>query len=247
MIDLDGNSADRRGPEAVLAALTDPDAVARWSPVAFEVETMTRAACAPGTRTRVSGKLAGVRVGFDVEVHRGRRPAARAVGPRAGPHGRQLRRRARAGRLDQVHASVSVAKGRGCVAGLMAEATAGLLRAGALSPAVDAHRGHRLAPPKGPSPNDPRADVLAPPATSPRRRREPSPSPRSYGEGDRTPCRRCAASRSTVPAGQYTAVMGPSGSGKSTLMHLLAGLDRPTAGRVYIGGADVAALSRQGS
>ena len=42
-----------------------------------------------------------------------------------------------------------------------------------------------------------------------------------------------------VPVGQFTAVMGPSGSGKSTLMHLLAGLDRPTNGRVKIGDEDI--------
>jgi putative ABC transport system ATP-binding protein len=35
--------------------------------------------------------------------------------------------------------------------------------------------------------------------------------------------------------GTFTAIMGPSGSGKSTLMHLLAGLDRPTAGDVWLG------------
>ena len=35
--------------------------------------------------------------------------------------------------------------------------------------------------------------------------------------------------------GRFTAVMGPSGSGKSTLMYCMAGLDRPTAGRAFIG------------
>jgi putative ABC transport system ATP-binding protein len=46
----------------------------------------------------------------------------------------------------------------------------------------------------------------------------------------------------TVPAGDYVALVGPSGSGKSTLMHLLGGLDRPTSGRLLIGGRDVAGL-----
>jgi putative ABC transport system ATP-binding protein len=44
-------------------------------------------------------------------------------------------------------------------------------------------------------------------------------------------------------AGSFTAIMGPSGSGKSTLMHCLAGLDRPTSGRVLLGGHDLSALN----
>ena len=46
-----------------------------------------------------------------------------------------------------------------------------------------------------------------------------------------------------VPVGQFTAVMGPSGSGKSTLMHILAGLDKPTAGTVTIAGLEISSMS----
>jgi putative ABC transport system ATP-binding protein len=42
--------------------------------------------------------------------------------------------------------------------------------------------------------------------------------------------------------GRFTAIMGPSGSGKSTLMHILAGLDRPTAGSVFLDGDEITAL-----
>ncbi|MET8467857.1 ABC transporter ATP-binding protein, partial [Micromonospora zamorensis] len=43
--------------------------------------------------------------------------------------------------------------------------------------------------------------------------------------------------------GTFTAVMGPSGSGKSTLLQTAAGLDRPTSGRVVIGGTELSGLS----
>ncbi len=46
-----------------------------------------------------------------------------------------------------------------------------------------------------------------------------------------------------VPEGDYVAIMGPSGSGKSTLLNLLGCLDRPTAGRYFLGDDDVATLN----
>ncbi len=64
---------------------------------------------------------------------------------------------------------------------------------------------------------------------------------RRYGEGD-TAVDALRGISVEVPAGQLTAVMGPSGSGKSTLMHILAGLDKPTAGTVAIAGTEITTL-----
>src|SRR6202023_3175533 len=49
-----------------------------------------------------------------------------------------------------------------------------------------------------------------------------------------------------VARGESVAIMGPSGSGKSTLLNLIAGLDRPTAGSVTLGGERVDTLSETG-
>ncbi len=45
-----------------------------------------------------------------------------------------------------------------------------------------------------------------------------------------------------VPHGEYLSVMGPSGSGKTTLFNMVGGIDRPTRGRVFIDGVDIAKL-----
>src|SRR5689334_25253665 len=64
---------------------------------------------------------------------------------------------------------------------------------------------------------------------------------KNYGEGEAEVRALCTVSMD-VAAGEFVAVMGPSGSGKSTLMHLLAGLDRPTEGNVYIEGENVTTM-----
>jgi len=62
-----------------------------------------------------------------------------------------------------------------------------------------------------------------------------------YGAGDAS-VRALDGVSIELERGRFTAVMGPSGSGKSTLMHCLAGLDRPTAGRAFIGDQELEGL-----
>jgi putative ABC transport system ATP-binding protein len=65
---------------------------------------------------------------------------------------------------------------------------------------------------------------------------------RRYGAGD-TAVDALRGVSVDIAAGRLTAVMGPSGSGKSTLMHILAGLDQPTAGEVTVAGEDITGMS----
>jgi putative ABC transport system ATP-binding protein len=65
---------------------------------------------------------------------------------------------------------------------------------------------------------------------------------RRYGEGD-TAVDALRGVTLEVAQGQLTAVMGPSGSGKSTLMHIMAALDRPTSGEIWIAGTKLGTLN----
>ncbi len=65
-----------------------------------------------------------------------------------------------------------------------------------------------------------------------------------YGQGDAC-VHALAGVDLDLGRGAYTAIMGPSGSGKSTLMHVLAGLDRPSAGNVWIDGQEITSLKER--
>ena len=61
---------------------------------------------------------------------------------------------------------------------------------------------------------------------------------REYGFGDNKVIALNHVSFS-VEEGEFVTILGPSGSGKSTLLHLLGGVDKPTSGKVYIGGQSI--------
>jgi putative ABC transport system ATP-binding protein len=61
------------------------------------------------------------------------------------------------------------------------------------------------------------------------------------GEHEITPLREVNLD---IEKGDFVSLMGASGSGKSTLLNLIAGIDRPTAGRLIVNGQDITQLSR---
>ncbi|MFF4724765.1 ATP-binding cassette domain-containing protein [Streptomyces mirabilis] len=65
---------------------------------------------------------------------------------------------------------------------------------------------------------------------------------RQYGRGGNT-VHALRGLDLALPHGSFTAIMGPSGSGKSTFLQCAAGLDRPTAGTVHLGGTDITGMS----
>lgn len=67
---------------------------------------------------------------------------------------------------------------------------------------------------------------------------------KSYGKGE-TRVDALKDVNLTIREGEFVAVIGPSGSGKSTLLHMLGGLDRPSEGKVLIGGKDIYRLPEE--
>lgn len=65
---------------------------------------------------------------------------------------------------------------------------------------------------------------------------------KSYSHG-RVEIRALADASLTVANGEFVAIMGPSGSGKSTLLGLIAGLDVPTSGTIYVRGACISSMA----
>jgi polyketide cyclase/dehydrase/lipid transport protein len=122
-------------PDQVLEVLTHPEQIRRWSPIDFDVDELDSRRLAAGTRARVTGKVAGVRVGFDVEVHSADDEVLELSAD--GPIGIDVRyelQPADAG--AEVYASVSLRSGRGLTGRLVANATAALLSAGVLDGAA---------------------------------------------------------------------------------------------------------------
>ena len=122
-------------PCQVLEVLTHPAKIRGWSPVDFDLEELDGRRLAAGSRGRVTGRVAGVRVGFDVEVHYA--DEARLELSADGPIGFDVRYDLR--RDDdgaEFEARVSMRPSRGLTGKIVANAASALLSAGALEGAA---------------------------------------------------------------------------------------------------------------
>jgi hypothetical protein len=122
-------------PSEVLDLLTDPEAIARWAPVPFEIPQLDNQRLYPGARVRVRGRLAGQRAEFSVhvlDVSDGRLALTAH-----GPISLEVNYDVRPGnRGSRIRASVSVL-GHGLIGRLLAKATEALLEAGALESSLN--------------------------------------------------------------------------------------------------------------
>jgi hypothetical protein len=121
-------------PDEVLAVLTDPDAIRDWAPIPFEVDDLDGYRLEAGSCARVSGGIAGMRLGFDVEVHTADEAGLELTAQ--GPIAIDVR--------YELEPAVSGTRVRACVAlrgggltgRIVAKATEALLAAGALDGAA---------------------------------------------------------------------------------------------------------------
>jgi hypothetical protein len=121
--------------DEVMALLTEPEAIRRWAPIDFEVDGLDGDRLAAGERARVTGRLAGRRVSFDVEVFEAADGHLSLAA--SGLISLDVEYRLRpAAAGSEVEASVSVRSGRGLTGRVLEHATGALLAAGALSTAV---------------------------------------------------------------------------------------------------------------
>ena len=122
-------------PERLLEVLTHPQQIRRWSPVDFDIDDLTSRRLAAGTQTKVTGRVAGVPVTFDVRVLAA--DPERLELSAEGPIGLDVRYDlAPAEEGAEMTASVRV-RGRGGLTGrVVATAATTLLSAGALDGAT---------------------------------------------------------------------------------------------------------------
>jgi hypothetical protein len=122
-------------PCQVLQVLTLPEEIRRWSPVDFDLDDLDGSRLAAGARGRVTGRLAGVKVGFDVEIHAADEAILELSAD--GPVGLDVRYELTKDETGaELIASVSMRRGGGLAGRLVANATAALLSAGALEGAA---------------------------------------------------------------------------------------------------------------
>jgi hypothetical protein len=121
-------------PDDVLELLTRPEAIARWTPIPFELVDFDGERLAAGDKVRVCGALAGRSLEFDVEVVDA--GVGRLALEATGPIHIDVEYVARAvARGSEVSARVAVS-GQGLMGRVLAKATDALLAAGALNSAV---------------------------------------------------------------------------------------------------------------
>jgi hypothetical protein len=122
-------------PEAVLDVLTDPKACRRWAPIDFDVADLRTPRLRSGSRARVSGRLAGRYVDFEVEVHEA--ADGRLYLSADGPVGFDVRYDLTVDDAGaELSARVSMRRNGGLTGRLVANATAALFSAGALEGAA---------------------------------------------------------------------------------------------------------------